>query len=102
VDLSSELLAARVRSRGDLRAHSAFHHCGRARHSAKVEAQLKVATDQLKSLSTAKNEQKVETVKRIEAVKERVRHADDRAKVIEQAPLPGQCKTPKEVLNADI
>jgi hypothetical protein len=79
-----------------------FTIAGERRHSAKVEAQLKVATDQLKSLSTAKNEQKVETVKRIEAVKERVRHADDRAKVIEQAPLPGQCKTPSEVLQADL
>jgi hypothetical protein len=71
-------------------------------HSHKLDKRIVELTAELKSLSTAKNDQKVETVKRIEAVKERVRHADDRAKVIEQAPLPGQCKTPPEIMSADL
>ena len=62
----------------------------------------KSCADARKADSTARNEQKAETSKRIEGVKEKIRHADDRAKVIEAAPLPGNCKSPEEVLDADI
>lgn len=60
------------------------------------------AMAQLQKMSAPRDVQKTETAKRIEIVKERVRHADGVAKTIEQAPLPGQCRTPKEVLDADI
>jgi hypothetical protein len=59
-------------------------------------------SDQLKAISTARDNQKAVTAKTVEHVKERVKQADDRAKVVEQAPLVGGCKTPKEILNADI
>lgn len=56
----------------------------------------------LEAISTAKNEQKAETQTRIERVKVTTKAADDHAKVIESAPLPGNCKTPKEILTADL
>ena len=72
------------------------------RHSAKVEAQLAKAVQQLRDISTRRNEQKAETNKRIIVVREKIRHADDEARKIEQAPLPGQCRTPDAVLQADL
>jgi hypothetical protein len=72
------------------------------RHSAKVEAQLQKAVAELQRISAKKNEQKVITTERIKVVKDQIRHADERAKIIEQAPLPGQCRTPPEILSADL
>lgn len=60
------------------------------------------AEAQLQKMSAPRDVQKTETAKRIEIVKERVRHADGVAKTIEQAPLPGQCRTPPEVMGADL
>ena len=56
----------------------------------------------LQAISSKRNEQKAETKERIKVVHQKLRAADDRAKVIEQAPLPGNCKTPREVLQADL
>ena len=73
------------------------------RHSAKVEAQLIKATGELKRLS---GESKVQqrTVTRtidhyITVVKPEVR---TRVQRIENAPLPGNCGTPQEVMGADV
>jgi hypothetical protein len=72
------------------------------RHSARLQTQVTKLSAQLKAISTARDNQKAVTAKTVEHVKERVRQADDRAKVVEQAPLNGKCETPKEILNADI
>lgn len=72
------------------------------RHSAKLQIQILGLTAQLHSISTAKNDQKVVTKERIKVVEKRVHDADGKATVIEKAPLPGECKTPKEILDADI
>lgn len=72
------------------------------RHSAKLEKRNAELSQVIVELSTKRNEQKAETGKRIEVVKQEIRHADDKAKKIEQAPLPGNCKSPTEVLDADI
>lgn len=56
----------------------------------------------LEAISTAKNEQKAETTERIKVVTRTIHDADGKAKVIENAPLPGNCKTPVEVSQADL
>lgn len=72
------------------------------RHSAKVERQLSKTVAQLQAISSKRNEQKAETQERIKVVTRTIHDADGKAKVIEQAPLPGQCRTPQQVLDADI
>jgi hypothetical protein len=67
---------------------------------AQTKTDLKGARDQIKAISTARDNQKAVTTKAVEHVKERVRQADDRAKVVEQAPLNGKCETPKEILRS--
>lgn len=56
----------------------------------------------LDAISAKRNEQKLETKTRIVTVEKQIRHADDEAKKVEQAPLPGNCESPKAVLDADI
>jgi hypothetical protein len=56
----------------------------------------------LEAISTAKNEQKAETAERIKVVTRTIHDADGKAKVIEGAKLPGNCISPREVLDADI
>jgi hypothetical protein len=72
------------------------------RHAHKVEAQLSKAVEKLNAISSKRDQQKRETGERIATIKKQIRHADDQAKVIEQAPLPGNCKTPPEVMGADL
>jgi hypothetical protein len=72
------------------------------RHSAKVEAQLVKCEQARKAMSDARNVQKAETRERIKVVTRTIKESDDKAKAIETAPLPGNCKTPKEILDADI
>lgn len=79
-----------------------FTIAGERRHSAKLQSQLTAVTDQLRAISTKRNEQKTETQTRIDHVKVITKAADDHAKVIENAPLPGNCRSPKEILDADI
>lgn len=71
-------------------------------HSAKQAEQIVKLTDQLKAISTKRNEQKSETTERVRTVVRTVHDADGRAKAIEAEPLPGNCATPKAVLDADI
>jgi hypothetical protein len=71
-----------------------FQLAGERRHSAKVEAQLAKATVQLQRISSVKNVQKRETANRIEHTRVIIKQADERAKVVETAPLPGNCVTP--------
>ena len=56
----------------------------------------------LQAISSKRNEQKAETTERIKVVLQKQRSADSEARKIEQAPLPGQCRTPQQVLDADI
>jgi endonuclease/exonuclease/phosphatase (EEP) superfamily protein YafD len=79
------------------------------RHSQKVAMQLNKCNGarmdlqaKLDAISTKRNEQKAETQTRIVTVEKQIRHADDQAKIIERAPLPGNCKSPSEILQADI
>lgn len=67
-----------------------------------LKAELKDAQDKLNAISSKRNEQKVVTRDRIITVEKQIRHADDQAKVIEQAKLPGQCRTPPEIMGADL
>jgi len=77
-----------------------FQLAGERRHSAKVEAQLAKVTVQLQRISSVKNVQKRETVNRIEHTRVIIKQADERAKVVEQAPLPGNCEQPQAVKDA--
>jgi hypothetical protein len=72
------------------------------RGHAKASHRIVELTAELKRISTAKNEQKVITRDRIVIADKGRSEAEGRAKVIEVAPLPGNCKTPSEVLGADI
>lgn len=72
------------------------------RHSAKVEKQLQAATAELQRISSKRNEQKQVTQQNIKTVVRTIHDADERAKKIESAKLPGECRTPSEVLQADI
>ena len=57
---------------------------------------------ELKRISSKKNEQQVITVEKIKQVETIRREADKVAEKIEQAPLPGNCTTPRAVLEADL
>jgi hypothetical protein len=69
-------------------------------HKWHVQSDKHLAT--LNSISAAKNQQQVVTRDRIKTVTKTIHDADGKAKVIEAAPLPGNCRSPKEVLDADI
>jgi hypothetical protein len=79
------------------------------RHSAKLSAQLVKCAEvrdnykrQLDDISTKRNEQQVVTRDRIVEVTRTIKSADERAKVVETAPPPGECKTSPAVLGADL
>jgi hypothetical protein len=72
------------------------------RHSSKLQAQIVKLDAQLRAITTAKNEQKQVTKGNIVKAEEGRKKADVVAKRIEQAPLPGNCATPKEILEADL
>lgn len=57
---------------------------------------------ELKSISDKRNEQKAETSRRIDRAERGNKEADKIARKIEEAPLPGQCKTPAEIMGADL
>jgi hypothetical protein len=87
----------------------AVDHVSCHRHAAHLEKQLSSAITarddykrQLDSISTKRNEQAVQTKTRIVSVIKTVHDADERAKVVEQAPPAPGCKTKPEVLNADV
>jgi hypothetical protein len=66
------------------------------RHSQRVEAQLSKAI----ALSKVKQEQNKQIVERYIAVEKPV--IRERVREIENAPLPGNCKTPEAILRADL
>ena len=73
------------------------------RHSAKVEAQLSKATTALNQLRSESRVQQKTVTKQIDhyiTVEKPV--IRDRIREIEAAPLPGGCKTPQAVLDADV
>jgi hypothetical protein len=57
---------------------------------------------QLDSISTKRNEQAVQTKTRIASVIKTIHDADERAKVVEQAPSAPGCRTKPEILGADL
>jgi hypothetical protein len=57
---------------------------------------------QLKAISTKKNEQKQVTGERIVETRIIYRDADKKAVAIEQAPTAPGCKTPAEIMGADL
>ena len=67
---------------------------------------LKIANNELRGelqrISAAKNEQIKRTGENIKQAETGRVKADDIAKKIERAPLPGNCATPKEILGADL
>ena len=72
------------------------------RHSAKLSRQLSKAVAELNRISSAKNNQKTVTRENIKVVERVVHDADERAKVVEQAPPAKECRTKPEVLQADL
>jgi hypothetical protein len=71
-------------------------------HSHKLNERVISLTAELKRISTVKNEQKIITQEKIKVVTRTIREAEKRAEKVEQAPLHGQCRTPPEILSADL
>lgn len=67
-----------------------------------LKAELRDARAELRRISSKKNEQQVITRDRIVVVEGKEREADKVAEQVENAPLPGQCRTPETVLGADL
>ena len=88
--LSIMLVAAKMDAR---------HWHKQADQNARIAANYKA---QLDRISSEKQTQKIVTQTKVETVTKMVKVADDKARKVETAPLPGNCKTPAEVLNADI
>lgn len=57
---------------------------------------------QLERISTAKNEQKQTTGRTIAETRIIYRDAESRAQRVEKAPTVERCKTPQEILSADL
>jgi hypothetical protein len=75
---------------------------GERRHAAKLQTQVTNLSVQLQRISDARKTQQIVTREKIKIVTQRIHDADGKAKVIEQAPLPGGCKSPQAVMDADI
>jgi hypothetical protein len=63
---------------------------------------LNEVRDELRKISSKKNEQQIITVEKIKQVETIRREADRVAEKIEHAPLPGNCKTPDAIMGADL
>lgn len=72
------------------------------RRADKWEAHAGKLSAELQRISTAKNEQSRETQRNIDKGRERIVYVDRVAGEIEKAPLPGNCATPPQVLQADL
>jgi type II secretory pathway pseudopilin PulG len=68
----------------------------------RFKAERNAARAELVAISTAKDEQKAETGRNIEKARGRSKGAEPIARRIEAAPLPGQCRTPAEIMELDI
>ena len=72
------------------------------RHSRKLTERNVVLTQKLDELAAKSKERQAETGKVITRYIKAQPEIERRVQIIEKAPLPGQCATPKEVLQADI
>lgn len=72
------------------------------RHSRKLTERNAFLVSELQRITTAKDEQRKETVRTIVVAEKGNRDAERRARVVESAPLEGQCKTPAEIMGSDI
>ena len=72
------------------------------RHSHKLQGQVVKLKGELDRISSEKNRQQVITRERIVEIERKSGEADKRARVVEAAPLPGQCRTPDAVMGADL
>jgi hypothetical protein len=72
------------------------------RQNRKLQHQVVLLSGELQKISTAKNKQQVVTKETVKVVTKLVHDADERAKVVEDAPPAPNCRTKPEVLNADV
>jgi hypothetical protein len=72
------------------------------RQNRKLERQVVLLSGELQKISAAKNKQQVVTRETVKVVTKLVQDADERAKVVEDAPPAPNCRTKPEVLNADV
>jgi hypothetical protein len=68
----------------------------------RIQVNLNEARAELKRISTAKNEQAKRTESNIDRAVNHSRQAERVAERIEAAPLPGNCVTPREVMEAPL
>lgn len=68
----------------------------------RIQVNLNEARAELKRISTAKNEQKGETERRISQAEKGQKGAETIAKRIEAAPVAPNCATPLEIMGADL
>ena len=72
------------------------------RRAEKLQTQVVRWQREFARLSSERQEQRIVTRTRIVEVERKSKAAARRAKRIEEAPLPGQCKTPEAILGADL
>lgn len=72
------------------------------RQNDKLKGQVKGLNDTLRSISDARDKQGKETNRNIGKAHDRIVYVDRKAREVEQAPLPGGCKSPDAVMGADL
>ena len=72
------------------------------RRADRVTFQLNEAREALREADRKSREAKKETDRRIEALRKRLGEADGLAERVENAPLPGNCRTPESIRSLDI
>ena len=72
------------------------------RRADRIQFELNEARQALKDADLAARKLQAETERLIKLNRERQTQANDKAGRIERAPLPGNCKTPREILESDI
>lgn len=71
-------------------------------HAHKLERRVTELSATLKRITTAKDTQHTVTKTNIVTVTKTIHDADGKARKVETAPLPGNCRTPSAVLQADL
>ncbi len=72
------------------------------RHSRKLSHRVNELRAEMDRISSAKDEQGKVTTANIGKANERIVYVERKARQIEAAPLPGNCKTPGEIMGADL
>jgi hypothetical protein len=72
------------------------------RQNRKLEQRVVSLSGELQKISAAKNKQQVVTKETVKVVTKLVHDANERAKVVEEAPAAPNCKTKPEILRADL